>query len=67
MKLVMVTPGHYETADGRWAVVKGESGWYVATVQVSRRRPGERSPVSGSKREAASRLARIVVQDITSE
>lgn len=67
MRLVRVTPGHYETDDGRWAVVRGTAGWYVGTVQVPGERPAERSPSNESKREAISRLARIMVEDIASE
>lgn len=67
MKLTRVSPGHYETADGRWAVCRGTAGWYVGTVGVRGERPGEREPADESKREAVSRLARLMVEDITSE
>lgn len=67
MKLVRVTNGHFETDDGRWAVCRGTSGWYVGTVQSRGERPTEQAVQVASKREAVSRLARIMVEDITSE
>lgn len=67
MRLVRVAPGHYETGDGRWAVCRGTAGWYVGTVQARGERPAEQETCGESKQEAVSRLARIMVEDITSE
>lgn len=67
MRLVKVSPGHYETGDGRWAVCRGTAGWYVGTVHARGERPVERDSCCESKREAVSRLARIMVEDITSD
>jgi hypothetical protein len=65
MKLRKLTPGHYETDDGRHAVCRTGGIWYVAAVAEQGRMPVpvrtngrlDSRYVSATKRGAAALLA----------
>lgn len=67
MRLVRVADGHYETADGRYAVCHSSAGWFVSTVYVKGSRPEPVPEKATTKREAVSRLVEIVLSDSTSQ
>jgi hypothetical protein len=62
LKLVRVSPGWYETADGRYAVIRNAAGWKAATVTQD---GVWWSEAFRTKREAVSTVARRLTHDRT--
>lgn len=71
MRLRRIESGHYETADGTFAICLSTTGthWFVAAVESPGARPveaGDARPAD-SKAEAAATLARLLADSFSSE
>lgn len=66
MRLIRLSDGHYETDDGRYAVVRSTAGWFTAEVDAADRQH-QHARVFSTLKMAAANLAFMLTLDSASD